>query len=30
MAVYGNGFDKIKAKKKVKVDDTIIIDSDKK
>ena len=30
MAVYGNGFDKIKAKKKVKIDDTIIVDSDKK
>ena len=26
MAVYGLGFDKIKAKKKVKIDDTTTVD----
>ena len=30
MAVYGLGFDKIKAKKKVKIDDQSVIDSNKK
>ena len=29
MAVYGNGFDKIKSKKKVKIDDTNIINTNK-
>jgi hypothetical protein len=29
MAVYGNGFDKIKAKKKVEIDDKAVINAEK-
>jgi hypothetical protein len=30
MAVYGLGFDKIKAKKKVEIDNKVVVDTDKK